>query len=544
MKTNLRKYLSLALAVSVGLGIASCKKEAFVEANLDPATLYEVSPENQFLAASQQVANDYEYYYDVYRSLNLWLQYSTPSAGNGLNFNLPSGNFNHRYNNFYNNVGTKLMDAIQIIDAMPEETRASYGDIRNIAEILFNYYAFYTSDINGSIPYSEAFQARYGGTLTPAYDPQQSLFTAIDAVVAQAVNNLKAPTSVEQVNLGLNDPFFAGKKEYWIKAGNALRLRIASRFMKRDEAKLRAIASEVLSDANQMSSIDDSWEFKAGPTYARAADNWNPASYIAAKPLLDFMVNNNDPRLPIYFRPNAGGTYVGGFPSPDESRKPEHSSLYETINNFSQLQHRLFTPNYDEGNGAGTGSAFFPLITYPEYCFLRADFAARGYTSDNAEEWYRKGVYASLEYYDKHAGPSSTTEIGLNVGTDVEGHVAVSEAQKDTYYNSEKVRFNASTAVEQIAVQAYFDFYRNPFEAWSWWKRTGYPSTNSSVFAWARLTANGSDLALPRRAPLSYLPTSNLNYENQRTALEQMMQDPSFGSAPGDAFGRVWWDAQ
>jgi hypothetical protein len=51
-------------------------------------------------------------------------------------------------------------------------------------------------------------------------------------------------------------------------------------------------------------------------------------------------------------------------------------------------------------------------------------------------------------------------------------------------------------------------------------------------------------LKLPRRASISVLPTTNLNYQNQQEALQAMAADPGFGSGPNDAFGRVWWDKQ
>lgn len=539
------KYLSNkywgALAISAAFFLQGCKKEAFVEANLDPATLYEVSPENQFLAASVQIPNDFEYFYDVYRKLNFWLQYSTPAVGNGLNFNLPDALFNYRYNNLYNNVGPKLQDAIQIINSLPEEQRVSYMQIQNIAQIVKAYYTFYASDINGSIPYSEAFMARYGGSLTPVYDPQGVLFEQLDDDLRQAVANLTSVSSVPQVNLGNNDPFFYGNVEKWVKTANALRLRIASRFMKRDEAKLRSIVSEVLANNLQMVSIADSWELHTGPTYAMSDGNWNPTSFIAAKPIVDFMRDKADPRLRIFYTSNTQGAYVGGFTSPDDALRPENRDLYSTIDNFSQLQHRLFTPNYQ----SGTGAAFFPLITYAEYCFLRADLAARGYSADNPEEWYRLGVYGSLDYYNAHAGAPSPLEEGQwPVGVGIEAYTAMSQEEKDAYYAQDGVAYDAANGREQIAIQAYFDFYRNPFEAWSWWKRTGYPATSSSIFAWSRLFSNGTELTIPRRAAISYLPTSNLNYENQRAAIDAMMQDPGYGNSPGDAFGRVWWDAQ
>ena len=46
MKTRNKIYIALTLLV-VAVG---CKKEAFVEANLSPSTVYEVTPGDQFLA--------------------------------------------------------------------------------------------------------------------------------------------------------------------------------------------------------------------------------------------------------------------------------------------------------------------------------------------------------------------------------------------------------------------------------------------------------------------------------------------------------------
>lgn len=37
------------------------------------------------------------------------------------------------------------------------------------------YYAWYVSDVNGSMPYLEAFQARYGGIKTPKYETQDRI---------------------------------------------------------------------------------------------------------------------------------------------------------------------------------------------------------------------------------------------------------------------------------------------------------------------------------------------------------------------------------
>ena len=532
----IHKIYTTALLVAA---LAGCKKEAFVEANISPGTIYEVQPEDQFFAAATGSQDDFEYYYDVYRGLNLWLQYATlgGTTGNSMNFTNPTANFNYRYGKvFYERVGTRLADGIRIIDEMPEEEKARRVHQKAIMQIFKAYYAFYVSDINGSMPYTEAFQGRYGGTLTPKYETQQELFNRLDEEIKTAVATLKTAQTVTQLAMGNNDPFFgksADQSTAWAKAGNALRLKIGMRLMKRDPEKLRAIANEVIADPVQMSGIADSWALYTGATFADPNGNYNPTGFLAAKPVVDFMLDKGDPRLRIFYRPNeTEDKYVGSFTSPDQSRLPANQALYTTTGAISQLQHRLFTPGFDEGNGPGDGEGFFPILTYAEYCFLRADLIARNFTTGSAKEWYDKGVKASIEYYNARAVAAKITDFQQVTNTEIED-----------YLMEPGIAFDPSKATEQIAVQAYLDFFRQPSEAWAWWKRTGFPNTNS-VLPWANLTSNGTPLRLARRASINVLPTTNLNFQNQQEAINTMAQEPGFGSSPNDVFGRVWWDME
>jgi hypothetical protein len=282
-----------------------------------------------------------------------------------------------------------------------------------------------------------------------------------------------------------------------------------------------------------MSSVDDSWVLLVGPSYADATGNWNPNGFAAAKPLVDFFLAHADPRLRIFYRPNKDGQYVGSYTNPDASHAPQNAPLYAVADTLSLLQHRIFTPSYDEGdgNGVGNGVGFYPYLTYAEYCFIRAELGARGITSDNAGTWYTNGVTASITFYDQRATAAKIT-----------GYTAVSATEINNYLASPGIAFDATKAVDQITCQAYIDFYRQPSEAWAWWKRTGYPNT-TSVLPWEPLTSNGASLTLPRRAPLTALPVTDANYANQQAAFAEMGQDPGFGS-PQDPNGRVWWDQQ
>ena len=540
---KLSKYL-LFLSLPVAMAV-SCKKSEFVKANINPSTLTSVDPGAQFLYAGVHFTNDFEYYYDYYRAVMPWMQYVTGGAGNGANFTLESGNFNYRYGNFYGNVGLALTDIPHLIEKMPADKAAGRVYENAIASIAKAYYGFYVSDIDNDIPYTEAFQARYGGTLTPKYDAQQVLFDTLDAQVKSAVKTLETSQSVTQVLYGANDPFAygngtlypAGEVTGWIKAGNALRLKMVMRLMKVDLNTCKAIFADVLSDANQMSDYTDSWMLTAGPAYADASGNYNPTGLLSAKPVVDFMNTTGDPRLSIFYRPNSNGLYVGSPTDPDTAKLPAYQALYTASDTpFSPIQHRLWTPNYNEndGYGAGTGNAIFPFLTYAEYCFLRADAGARGITGDDPGVWYKNGVTASIELYDWIATTSAITSY-----TQLGKTNAIAAA--NVYLTQPGVLFNPAKATEQIACQAYIDFFKQPMEAWAWWRRTGFPNT-TSVLKWSPLTSSGSPLTVPRRAAISVLTSADANYANQQAAIAHMESISYFGSSPADFTGRVWWD--
>jgi len=131
---NKRKYIiSFSIAC---LALGACKKSAFVETNLNPTTLYSVDPANQFLAAAAGCQDDFEYFYDVFRSENNWLQYTTSPAGNTPGFARVTGNFNERYGKiFYGRTGTYLADMANLVSLMKAGDQAKRAWQLNIGAI-------------------------------------------------------------------------------------------------------------------------------------------------------------------------------------------------------------------------------------------------------------------------------------------------------------------------------------------------------------------------------------------------------------------------
>jgi hypothetical protein len=564
MKWSNKTILGLLVA---GFVTTSCEKQDFVEINKDPDALSTVPPENQLLNATISLhSQDFEAFYDTYRRIMPWMQYNTGTNGNELGFTSNVDNFSQRYGRFYNGVGNVLYDLEKLVDRLPESERPKYVHMVRMARVLRSYYAFYVSDIYGSIPYSDAFQARYGGTLTPKYDTQQELFNKLDTDLKEAVTTLKTAQTVVQINTSAPayDQYYGGNAAKWVKAANALRLKIATRLVKRDAAKARSIAQEVLATpADLMTSNADGWVF-IGRFDFTSGGNWNPDGFRAGKPLVDFMWNTKDPRLDAFFTPNrytqanidaliaakqlpAGTTenarrYVGSFTSPDEAQSATNRRAFYTprtvtvsgqqvsVDTLSNIQPRLFQPAFNSGNGVGDGNSYLPVITYADFCLMRAELAALTITSESAKDWYEAGITASIQWFDEVAK-----------GSKIENYTALTAGEITAYLAKPEVAFTPAKALEQIASQAYINYFNKVNEGWGVWKRTGFPNATSAL-ALPNMRSNGAVLSLPRRAPLGLINTSDPNYTNKKGAYDAMAAITGWGRDPQDATGRVWWD--
>lgn len=550
------KIFSTALALSA-LIFVGCQKKDFVALNTNPDVLYSVKPEEQFFNAGRLAhSSDFEQFYDNYRRIMYWMQMSTAQGGNNATTFTEFGNFNARYSIFYPGIGSVTTDVAKLTEKMSDADKASRQMLVAMAEVMKIYYAFYVSDINGSLAYTEAFDSRYGGTFTPKWEGQQTLFNAWEAKLKTLSATLKSGAS-NQITLGNYDQYYAGNNTRWAKAANALRMRIAMRMLKRDNAKATAILKECVADAsNLMSSNDDSWVYLAHQSFT-AGGNWNPEGFRAPEPTVDFMWTTTDPRLGLFYRRNNysqanittaitarilnAGTmeparrFVGAPVSPDRASTPAIAQWFTgrrvnaglLMDTISYIQQRMFQPTF----GGGTGQAYFPVITYADQLFMRAELAARGITSETTSTLYNEGVRASIQFFNTRAAAAAVDE-----------YAAVNDAQITAYLAHPTVKFDAAKALEQIAVQSFINFYKQPNEAWALWKRTGMPNKNTAL-ANSDVIINGTVFAIARRAVVGNPSPADLNFVNKQAAIDDMKKDTEFGDQLLP-FGRVWWDKQ
>jgi len=307
MKTTYKIIFALMLIIAFG-----CDKDKFAELNSNPSTLSE--PDLRFSmnkAIEQMYGNDYtNWFYSNFQYIYPWAQVTTMQGGNGPDFNTmgPSGG-----QDIYSSLFPQTIDIRMRIDEMPAETKASYQALRALTFPVQIATALTVTDNTGSLVYSEAGLAPYTNPplLTPVLDNQQTLFNTWLAELDEAITALS--NTEGQFAIGAEDRIYGGDYAKWAKFCNLLKLKIAARMINVDRPKAIQIAQQVASSpAGYMDNLNEDFIYKRGVKYYGTGNGmwigWG------SKNLIDFLVENKDPRVRFVFEKNAfNGEVVQAF---------------------------------------------------------------------------------------------------------------------------------------------------------------------------------------------------------------------------------------
>lgn len=314
--------------------------------------------------------------------------------------------------------------------------------VRGAALVLQAYGYHVLTDMFGMIPFTEAMDPT---NLKPAYDSQEDVYAGILNMLDTA--NVLLSTGTGSLNAA-TDLVYYGDHTGWLKFANSLKFRCLMRI-----SGVQDVATdlqEIVSNRYVFTSNAD----EASLVYLNAAPNANPMyesivygsrfEYKANKVLVDMLVNLNDPRLPQYVELNADGEYRGK-PS-GINAVPNDEWNYD---NVSAIGEYVLAPEWP---------AVF--MSYSELMFLMAEAAEKGLITGSAQSYYEAGISASL------------TKMGV-------------ADQYATYITETGVAYSSVPAdrLQQIAEQNWLALYTEGIEAWTEWRRTGYPVLSPAIEA-------------------------------------------------------------
>lgn len=393
---------------------------------------------------------------------------------------------NFNYNGWYAGPLINLQHIIELNTDEKTKINASvFGSNVNqiaIARILKAYFFQWITDRWGDIPYSEALKG--DADFTPAFDKQEAIYTDLFKEWKEAAAQFDDGKTVQ------GDILFNGNTAKWKKFANSLRL-IAALRLSKVKPEMGKKEFQTALDDGVITSAADNVQYKflsestnENPLYTNYVVS-NRKDYALSDVFVNYLKKTSDPRLPFFAAKNVSGEYVG---------------VPYGIGGMKAQELSLVGPILSQQNSAVN------VMTYAQVLFAQAEAAALGWTNGSAKSLYESAIEASLQQW---MGDSYTENALKN------------------YLAQPEVAYSASAAIERIGTQRWIALFFQGTEAWSEWRRTGFPALKP-----APSTLNGGT-EIPRR--LAYPVTeNNLNKANYQAVLKSQ--------GPDDHYTRIWWD--
>ncbi|PUZ30354.1 Susd and RagB outer membrane lipoprotein [Chitinophaga costaii] len=541
MKINyiFRKPFAWIAGVAAVLSLQACTKNFgtynTTNTNLTPDQL---NPDFQYIgAAFPQIQSSIYYNYnnttweyqlqqnliaDVYSG---YMMSPDPFRGNisNLNYSLVDGWNGYPFSLAYANV----MSPVAYVARQGARTDAP--DFWAVALILKVEAMHRVTDIYGPIPYSH-----YGEDATKSvYDDQQTVYHRFFLELDTAVTNLKAYIDKYpgKKPFAKFDMVYAGDYTKWLKFANSLRLRLAMRIVKAEPALSKSEAEKALDPGagGLMETVKEDVEVSGfgikHPLYTITAA-WTDISMSAS--MESYLVGYKDPRISVYFDPATDNSFAGQFKGirigSNVSAKPGYTGFstlaYSATATFTDAQ----TP--------------LQLMTSAEVWFLRAEAALRNYANAGGtpEELYEKGITTSFLQWD--VGDKAPAYISDNVSKPIK-YVDPKNAENNidamgtlTIKWDDAAPFE--TKLERIITQKWIAMFPEGQEAWSEYRRTGYPKLFPVVHNLSGGTIS-SEIQIRR---------INFTTDEKNLNAAEVAKAVTLLGGPDNGGTRLWWDKQ
>jgi len=377
----------------------------------------------------------------------------------------------------------------------------------------------------GDIPMTQALQG--AANLKPSYDAQKTVFKNALALLDTANTNIASLIAKGASDLS-GDIYYNNDIKKWQKAINAFKLRLLLHLSR------KAATDADLNIAGQFAAIyNDPVKY---PVFSGSADDLQynfvtPTNYYPDNPAnygfnggrknmslthIGLLKQLQDPRLFIvaeparYYVDNLGqkDTSLASFYGADPGLDLGIMYADATVGKYSFLNRKRYYSTYTAEPATQVG--------YTEMCFNIAEAANRGWITANAEDWYLKGIKASMAFY----GISTTGATTVTAYFYRPGSTDVTNGQNydtrlipfdfSSYYAQPSVKYSstAATALTQILQQKYLSLFRQSgLESYYTYRRTGVPA-----FTTGSGTGNSGRIAVRFKYPGSEQSANTQNY--------------------------------
>lgn len=410
-------------------------------------------------------------------SLDYWAGYWTIGGGYITNASIYNFTFDNTYLNGIWNGYWGILGNLQYIYNNANGNNFYRGMVKSLNVVCYHNLV----DMYGNIPYSQALQPdKYP---QPVYDNAADIYNDLFKQLDSARFLIKnwsgdAPTAAADI-------MYNASATNWISFINTLQLRILVRVSNLSakpsyyQTALTNLNSSIangdgfINSANNEATVNPGYYNLAGKANPMFANFWNITQNLQSSNYLYYRANaaavnfyldgNIDWRVQRIYAPydNNGDTKGGYFGFPTANNDTLSGLGYEDSGNGA----------YNETNGIGILKSYAqstPLLPASESYFLQAEAAYKGMISGDYHVLYQSGVEQSF-IYAYNGSPSYWVNNDIS---DADAYISQSTGKVNNYNIS-----LTTNPIETIVSQKWIALNGiNPIEAYSDYRRTGYPS--------------------------------------------------------------------
>lgn len=475
-------------------------------------------------ADGTSVANRYQTAYNL--AADCWSGYfgqnNNWGGPNNLNYFLKDGWVASSYTESYSTVVPLWQD-------LKGKTETQFPEVFALAQILKISAWHKATDMFGPIPYKEAGK----GLITVPYDSQEEVYKAMFKELSDAIEVLTKYADNGNSKLLPNaDAVYAGDIHKWVVYANSLMLRLAMRVYYADAALSKKYALQAVNHSyGVMKTKDDEAKMERGAS-------------LEFKNNLDVLINQyNECRMGSSML-----AYLGGYQDPRLPKYFNTSTVSQAVTVGTYGKYSGVPTGHDVSSNDAFRDSSRPAITSTtptywmrasEVYFLLAEAALHGFAvGGTAESLYEKGIEMSFEengiassevadYMSSGLKPSAYSFHLTNPGVNVDVP-AVTEATTAWSGTDEE-------KLEKIMIQKWIALYPNGQEAWTEYRRTGYPKLHSVVTNYSNGEID-SEVGIRRMRFPTNKSTSAEDIANLESARKLLR------GGLDKAGTRLWWD--
>jgi len=439
MTTQYIKNNCILLLILASIGFAGCKKylDTNDNPNLSSTASYDLLLPAVQAAVGHVLGNPLQIYGGIWAQF--WTQNPTSSQYRSIDqYASTTTDFDRPWRMMYSDATQDIQEILKLT-----EGKSAYNQYTAIAYLLKAYTFQLATDAFGDVPLTQAATAN---VTNPSYNAQQQIYDSIIAYVNRAIPLIDVNA---ELTPGTDDLIFQGDMEQWLRFANTFKLRALLRLSEVAPQK----AATGIATLNGASTLF--LESDAQIHYTQIGGNQNPLfsemlglsrtqNLVASETVAKFMTQNNDPRADVFFVRFKSATV--------DSIIGIKQGSYRTNTRTFSIPSIIVGANARDDQSANAPVKF---MSAAESYFLQAEAVTRGWLNNGipAATLFTNGIEASFDSYNV---PGAAT------------YIATAPAAQWPAGTQAQIR--------AIIIQKWAAMTGNQgFEAWTEWRRTGYP---------------------------------------------------------------------